>query len=280
MIVLTAIKIGKTFSIGASFVIAFLAMFALGLAQAFGLLMFSLLAHEAAHFVMAKIFRVQVEGIKLSALGAAARVRNIESIRLWKRYLLYLSGPAANAFIAMPALAAGMVYPWYLDILYELAMINIVLCVFNLLPAFPLDGGRICQNFLCNRIGLIRANRIILRLGRALGIVLTLFGLVQMILFPYNFTLLLAGVFLRRRANDMGPALTLEAMRALEAKNAQPSRPLPVKLIIFRKNVPPYKAVEYLGLDFWGVFQIEDRMPVTEWELLHWINALLALEQQ
>ena len=272
MMVISAAVTSVKLSIGLSFVIVFLVMIFLGFAQAFGLLMCSLLVHESAHLVMAKIFRVQVETVKLSALGAAARVRNIESIRLWKRYFVYLSGPVANALIALLALALSMVYSRHHNVLYELAMLNIVLCVFNLLPVFPLDGGRIFQNFLCNRMGLIRSNRVILRVGRVLGALLIFLGLVQVVLFPYNFTLLLAGVYLGRRANDMGPSLTLEALRALEAKNAQPSKPFPVKLIILRKKMPVYDAVEYLGLDFWGVFQIEGGGYITEWEVLRCIN--------
>ncbi|PVZ06331.1 site-2 protease family protein [Actinomycetospora cinnamomea] len=129
---------------------------AAGLAVAL-LLMVSLLAHEAAHAVVARAHGLGVDGITLWLLGGTTRLRGEpEGPRAELR--IAVVGPVVSGVLAgLFALAAGgarwVATDLVVAVLVELAVINLVLAVFNLLPAAPLDGGRVLRAALWARRG-------------------------------------------------------------------------------------------------------------------------------
>ena len=151
----------------------------------------SLLAHELAHAVVARRNGVEVEGITLWMLGGAARLRT-EAPTPGAELRIAAVGPLTSA-------AAGGVFTGlavWLDALHVsglvveavawLAAINIVLAVFNALPAAPLDGGRLLRSFLWHRTGdRVRATRGASAAGRVLGWLMVAAGLAA-VLFAGN----------------------------------------------------------------------------------------------
>jgi Zn-dependent protease len=121
------------------------------------LLMVSLLAHEAAHALVARAHGLGVEGITLWLLGGATRLRD-EPDRPAAELRIAVVGPAVSALLAaLFALAAGGA-AWasadlVVAVLVELAVINLLLAAFNILPAAPLDGGRVLRAVLWRRRG-------------------------------------------------------------------------------------------------------------------------------
>ncbi|MDQ0989168.1 site-2 protease family protein [Streptomyces sp. V3I7] len=143
----------------------------------------SLLVHELAHAVVARRNGVQVDGITLWMLGGAARLRG-EAPTPGAELRIAGVGPLTSA------LAGGVLVglTWGLEVLHApglvveavawLAAINLVLAVFNALPAAPLDGGRILRAFLWHRTGdRLRATRGASAAGRVLGWLMVLTGL-------------------------------------------------------------------------------------------------------
>ena len=226
----------------------------------------SLLAHELAHIAFVRAFGGRVSGLKLSIAGAAAWVRGLEKLKFWQRCAIYLAGPATNALIALGTwvtarfLLGCNAVP---ELLQNIVLYNVVLCVFNLLPVFPLDGGRLVQLFLGNRMGVLRANRLLLKAAPVIGGVLVALGLLQAVLYPWNITLLCAGVYIRRKNKQLPVTLYWECLRALQGKN----KSLPVKKIILPKSTPVKRAVEYLGWDYWAEIQISGQ-TISEHELM------------
>ena len=224
----------------------------------------ALLAHELAHLALVKAFGGGIGGFRMSFLGATAWVRGLEKLKLWQRYAIYLAGPAANAFIAVGAWVAARFLCEGVG--FEAAFLyNAVLCAFNLLPVFPLDGGRLVQLFLGNRMGVLRANRLLLKAGPVLGGVLMALGIVQAVLYPWNITLLCAGVYIRRKNKQLAPQLYWECIKALQAKA---HRQLPTKKIILPKHTTLKQAVEYLRWDYFVEIQVETGRFISEDELL------------
>ena len=222
----------------------------------------SLLVHEFAHISLVRVFGGGVSGFRISFLGATAWVHGLENLKLWQRYAIYLAGPAVNALFAVGAWAAAR---FLCGIAETVFLYNIVLCVFNLLPVFPLDGGRLVQLFLGNRIGILRANRLLLKTGPVLGSVLIALGVVQAVLYPWNITLLCAGVYIHRKNKQMPTQLYWECIKALQAKT---TRPLPTKKIILPKDTTLKQAVEYLGWDYFAEIQVGAGCYISEKELL------------
>jgi Zn-dependent protease/predicted transcriptional regulator len=159
------------------------AAYALGLASAL-LLFVSILAHELGHALVARRHGVEIEEIDLWLLGGVARMRG-EPQRAGDELRFALAGPAVTAVIAAAfgALALGLPAgaPRTLDALVEYqALINAMILGFNLLPAFPLDGGRVARALLWRRTGdLRRATDIAAALGRAFGYVFIALGVLS-----------------------------------------------------------------------------------------------------
>ncbi|MGW5662809.1 site-2 protease family protein [Streptomyces sp. NPDC003758] len=135
----------------------------------------SLLAHELAHAVVARRNGVQVEGITLWMLGGAARLRT-EAPTPGAELRIAVVGPLTSLVAGgvCTGLAVGLdalhVSGLVVEAVAWLAAINIVLAVFNALPAAPLDGGRLLRSFLWHRTGdRVRATRGASAAGRALG---------------------------------------------------------------------------------------------------------------
>jgi len=163
-----------------------MALYMLGLTLAvFG----CVVLHELGHALMARHFGIATRDITLYPIGGVARLERM-SERPVEELLIALAGPAVNVVIALLLFATLLVLePLSFEdllpafhgesFLGTLMIINIVLVLFNLIPAFPMDGGRVLRALLATRLGLVRATRIAAGLGGVLALAFFIFGLVQ-----------------------------------------------------------------------------------------------------
>jgi Zn-dependent protease/CBS domain-containing protein len=159
------------------------AYWAAGIVSAFVYLA-SLLAHELAHSVVAMRRGVRVDGITLWLFGGVSRFSS-ESSSPGAQALITFVGPLTSLllgvvfFLASVAVGGGA-HPGLLAVtLAWLGYLNILLGVFNLIPAFPLDGGRILQSLIWVRTGdRLRSTRIAARIGMGFAYLLIGYGLV------------------------------------------------------------------------------------------------------
>jgi Zn-dependent protease len=193
-------RIGRPFGIELGVhgsLLAFLGFFVLvelvstGLGGAFGtvllavLLFGSVALHELGHALAARAYGIGTRAITLLPIGGIAMLeRDIRKPR--QELVIALAGPLVNVVIAAGItliermLGGVLVHVPLLMVLLEQALwINMVLALFNLLPAFPMDGGRVLRAFLSARVGRLRATRIAGRIGLALAIGLGVLGLFQ-----------------------------------------------------------------------------------------------------
>ena len=160
------------------------AAYVLGLVSALGLFA-GILLHELAHAVVARRHGIEVEEIDLWLLGGVSRLEG-EAQDPSDELRFAAAGPAATAVIVV-ALAliwvaiAAQLPSWGRALLDYALFINIAILVFNLLPAFPLDGGRIARALMWRRHGdRDRATATAARLGRAFGWGLMVLGILAM----------------------------------------------------------------------------------------------------
>lgn len=153
--------------------IAPVAAYALGLASAL-LLFASILLHELGHSLVARRHGVEIEEIDLWLLGGVARMKGYPKTP-GDELRFALAGPAVTLAIALCFAAIAVALPASTPdapralVDYQLA-INAAILVFNLLPAFPLDGGRVARALLWRRSGdLSRATASAATLGRGFG---------------------------------------------------------------------------------------------------------------
>jgi Zn-dependent protease/predicted transcriptional regulator len=160
-----------------------------GLAAAMSLVFFaSLLIHELAHAVVAQSRGIEVKGITLFLFGGATHAK-MEAHQPRDEFIIAAVGPITSVMIA-GALWATVAFLG--DVLTDevayaigrLGWLNLALGVFNLVPGFPLDGGRLLRALVWERTGdLLRATRVASQAGQvfahsliALGVIEVLFG--------------------------------------------------------------------------------------------------------
>ena len=156
----------------------------------------SVLAHELAHSIVGRANGIPVKSITLFIFGGAAHMTR-EASRPQNELKMAIAGPASSLLIAA---MFGMLYLFlsgltgHLALMaYWLAYINVVLAVFNLLPGFPLDGGRVLRSLIWHFNGnYMLATRIATQTGRIIGYLLILAGIGLMLAYQ-NF---LSGIWL------------------------------------------------------------------------------------
>jgi len=170
----------------------------------------SVLLHEVGHTLVAKHYGIRTIEIVMFPIGGVSRPEHAPKAReeLW----IALAGPLVNFLIAAGLLAwmwmrSGWIAleqlrePTDANLVERIALGNLLLFVFNLLPAYPMDGGRILRSFLALRRSEEEATRIAAGAGQSLAILLGLLGLLG-----GNFMLMFVALFVYLGASQEGAA--------------------------------------------------------------------------
>lgn len=141
----------------------------------------SVILHEFGHALAARGFGIRTRDITLYPIGGVARLERLSDQPI-QELLIALAGPAVNVAIAgllLPFVALGPGLGFLVQgdsalgvFLTSLFFINIWLVVFNLIPAFPMDGGRVLRAILSMPLGRARATEIAATLGLTIAILL------------------------------------------------------------------------------------------------------------
>jgi len=141
------------------------------------------LLHEVGHALAARRYGIPTRSITLWPIGGVAALERIPSSPK-QELVVALAGPAVNVVIALALLPVVLLTG---GVGSTLLAINVVLVLFNLLPAFPMDGGRVLRAALASRMDPVRATGIAVGVGRVLAAGFVVLG------FLYNPFLVLIG---------------------------------------------------------------------------------------
>lgn len=143
------------------------------------------LLHEFGHILMARRFGVRTPDVILLPIGGVARLERMPD-EPKQELLIALAGPLVTLAIAVILYLVLLVQgepPTFSDpesrapFLARLMTVNVYLLAFNLVPAFPLDGGRVLRAVLAHRLGMVRGTKIAARIGQVFAVGLGLYAL-------------------------------------------------------------------------------------------------------
>ena len=147
--------------------------------------------HEFGHALTAKRYGVETKDITLLPIGGLARMERIPS-QPWQEFWIAVAGPAVNVVIALALFlilyaqfgeGALTIEPSFTtSFLANLMWVNVILVAFNILPAFPMDGGRIFRALLATRMPYAQATQIAASVGQMMAI---LFGILGFFMNPF-----------------------------------------------------------------------------------------------
>lgn len=142
--------------------------------------------HEDGHALAARRYGVKTKDITLLPIGGVARLERIPDNPMQELWIA-LAGPLVNVAIALalflylqisrsfePVSSLGLTHGSFAE---RVMMANIALVLFNLIPAFPMDGGRVLRAILATRMDRVKATELAARLGQSLAIAFGLIGL-------------------------------------------------------------------------------------------------------
>ncbi|MFB6111527.1 MAG: M50 family metallopeptidase [Halobacteriaceae archaeon] len=180
----------------------------LGLVGAIGLFV-GVILHELGHSVVAMRYGYPIDSITLWLLGGVAQLQ--DQPEDWRHeFAIAVAGPVVSILLGVGSYLALFVVPPSLNslrfLLGYLALMNIVLAVFNLLPGFPMDGGRVLRALLARTRPFARATQIAAEVGKGFAILLGLVGLLG----P-NFILIALAFFIYIGASSEAQRTTMNA---------------------------------------------------------------------
>lgn len=158
----------------------------MGVIGAAGLFL-SIVLHELSHSVVARRYGIPISGITLFIFGGVAQMER-EPPTARAEFMMAIAGPLASLGLSLLfyisaalAVAAGAAAP-ISGVLTYLALINLIVAVFNMVPAFPLDGGRVYRAWLWGRMGdMVAATRRAALAGQIFGLMLIGLGVASLI---------------------------------------------------------------------------------------------------
>ncbi len=184
--------------------------------------------HELGHALMAKRFDVETEDITLLPIGGVARLARMPE-EPKEEFLVAAAGPAVNLVIGLLLLGGMLLSGFFNQLLtadllvnnfwMRLLTANFTLVLFNLIPAFPMDGGRVLRALLASRMPYVRATRTAANVGRVFAVLMGIAG------FFLNPWLVLTALFVWSGAGAEARSVELKAgVKGLRVRDAMISQ--------------------------------------------------------
>ena len=232
--------------------------------------------HELAHSVVARHYGIKVRKIILYPIGGVSEIEEIPN-NPSQEWRMAIAGPLTSIVLGFVLLTIGILLSPQLfnfalfttltgNIILDLASLNLFLGAFNLIPAFPMDGGRVFRAVLAERMKFSDATRYAVYIGRILGIAMVIVGFI----FPSYFLLILVGIFVYIGASEEGEqtivSTSLAGIRVKDVMQSQfvsvrPQQSLAEVLEVMFKNRYHDALVEKEGV-LQGVITWDELMKV------------------
>lgn len=186
--------------------------------------------HELSHSLVARKFGIEVREITLLPIGGVASMTKMPD-KPYQEFLISLAGPAFNIAIVIifflplyyllgpNILFHPLSLPTFKHTIAHIYWINLALAAFNLIPAFPMDGGRILRAALAGRLGYQKATKIAVNFGHVFALLFGYFGIIH-----GNIILVIIAVFIYMAASSEELQVDIkETLKKFAIKDIMPS---------------------------------------------------------
>lgn len=150
--------------------------------------------HEITHILIGMLLKIEVSGISVMPFGLCAKLKNPVIKSPVKEIIMASSGPLMSLLLAVVSNKLYMNFD--LEILRFISIMNMGLCVINLLPCLPLDGGRILKASITLFSDALTALKITIRISRIVSFLVVVVAVALLLTSSFNFSFLLIGSFL------------------------------------------------------------------------------------
>ncbi|MFA6266473.1 MAG: site-2 protease family protein [Pseudolabrys sp.] len=221
------------------------------------LLFACVLLHEFGHIFTARAFGVATPYVTLLPIGGVAQLERIPE-EPGQEFLIAIAGPLVNVAIALLLIvfggaqltqsAAAAIDNGQISMIDRLAAVNLFLALFNLIPAFPMDGGRVLRAALAARLGYVRATGIAATIGQFVAFALGFIGLM------YNPILIFIAIFVYLAASSEAHMVALRAV----SRGVPVSHAMMTKFAVLAPEAHVDEAVQTLLATSQGEFPVVD----------------------
>jgi len=157
-------------------------IYLMGQFELFSIAYFSAFLHEIAHVLIAKRFKLDVKEIEFLPIGFTARIEGAWKLSVKSELILFLSGPMTNLCLFVFSLLTYIAVSVPNNkLLADFISVNIFLACFNMIPAFPFDGGRIFMTLLSLRLGMLKCARLCISISKSINFILLVVGIIVFI---------------------------------------------------------------------------------------------------
>ena len=186
----TRLSVSPFFLIMAGFAILW------GYADMFFIAYASALVHECAHIIMARSLKVGITRIEIMPFGICGKLSAGFIKNPYKEIMIAAAGPMCSGILALILCFAASKLPEYREYIVYGININLAIMILNLLPALPLDGGRMLKGLLSINCGAVRAYNMMVRISYVpIGGIIVV-SVMLLLLNDFNMSLILIGAFL------------------------------------------------------------------------------------
>jgi stage IV sporulation protein FB len=156
----------------------------------------TVLLHEMAHLMVAKVLGFKIREVVFFPLGGVVRIEGLFQLSPAREIIIAAAGPITNILLAFFTIESELYKVIGESNANSFIAINTVIAGFNLIPALPLDGGRILRAILSWRWGIVRATKFVTALGRIIAVIMFISAVYKGLVNPLSITMAAASFFL------------------------------------------------------------------------------------
>ncbi|OPG16432.1 M50 family metallopeptidase [Ferroacidibacillus organovorans] len=232
------------------------------------------ISHEIGHVLAAHRFGIKTESIELLPFGGVAVMRGRLGFDVRQETLIAAAGPLVNllfVIVALPLRASGVLNDAWTN---SFVSINLSIALFNLLPALPLDGGRIARAGLAISRGYHSATKVVTRVSFLISVVLMGIGGISLILGYADLGIFALGLFLLYSAFSLSRQSRYDTLRFLDAlRHHQGTSLRPIRSMLVQEDMKLGDVASQFSPGAYHIIYVQSSFykgsrPITQDEIL------------